>query len=106
MKFPLRFILPSWVACFVASMPVVSTAAAPSQDEAQLTAMVRADWQAQEKRLGRDVQSAEAIQAALERTRRLLADLSAMERLGGFFHGGRAVGAICGARGESLDDAP
>ena len=81
MKFPLRFILPSWVACFVASMPVVSTAAPPSQDEAQLAAMVRADWQAQEKRLGRDVQSAEAIQAALERTRRLLVDLSAMECL-------------------------
>ncbi len=43
-----------------------------------LAAMVHADWEAQELRLGRSSDSVEAIQAALDRSRKLLSDLSAM----------------------------
>jgi hypothetical protein len=55
-------------------------AAPPSQGEADLAALVHADWEAQEKRVGRDPQSAEAVQAALQRARLLLDDLAAMNR--------------------------
>jgi len=40
--------------------------------------LVRADWESQEKRLGRTVESADAIQAALDRAARLREDLAAM----------------------------
>ncbi len=78
MKSTWPFILRLLIVSLWAGVPVVSPAAPPSQSEADLTALVHADWEAQEKRVGRDPQSAEAIQAALERTRLLLDDLSAM----------------------------
>ncbi|MHB9065572.1 MAG: HzsA-related protein [Pirellulaceae bacterium] len=55
-------------------------AASVADDTAALTAMVRSDWEAQETRLGRTPQSREAIEAALERTSRLLNDLTAWQR--------------------------
>ncbi len=45
-------------------------------EHAELAITVRSDWEAQEVRLGRTPQSAEAIQAALDRARRLAVDLT------------------------------
>ncbi|MHB8972891.1 MAG: hypothetical protein ACYC3X_17655 [Pirellulaceae bacterium] len=58
----------------------MSCAAPAAEDHVALESMVRADWEAQEKRLGRGAQSAEAIQAALQRTSQLLNDLAALQR--------------------------
>ena len=49
-----------------------------SDASATMEALVRADWNAQEARWGRTVDSAAAIQAALDRAARLSDDLSAM----------------------------
>ncbi len=66
------------VAGWVAPALPVLLAAPAAEDSAALAAMVRADWEAQETRLGRGPQSAEAIQAALQRTSQLLNDLAAL----------------------------
>ena len=61
----------------VAGVSLQAAAAAERGTRApgDLQAMVEADWAAQETRLGRAAGSPEAIRAALERTRLLLADL-------------------------------
>jgi hypothetical protein len=56
----------------------------PSQDAAKLEALVRADWELQEARLGRAAHSAEAIQSALDRSSQLLDDLGAIDGNGDF----------------------
>ena len=54
-------------------------------DAAALQHAVRADWAAQERRLGRTPQSAEAINAALLRTRLLLESLRRVEGVRALF---------------------
>jgi hypothetical protein len=56
--------------------------AVPDADAAAMQSMVHADWELQEKRLGRAQQSPEAIRAALARAARLLEDLRAPPPLG------------------------
>ena len=51
-------------------------------DGSALDTMVRADWDLQEKRLGRSPQSIEAIQAALRRAVLLLEDLRGIQGVG------------------------
>ena len=63
--------------CVVPALSVLPAAPA-AEESAALAAMVRADWEAQEARLGREPQSVEAIQAALQRTAQLLNDLAAL----------------------------
>ena len=61
------------------AVPLANSVAAPSADDsASMMVQVRADWEAQEKRRGRALESAEAIQAAVERASRLREDLLAM----------------------------
>ena len=63
--------------------PAAASAGDAGQDPADAGAMraqVRADWEMQEKRLGRSAQSPEAIRAALRRAGLLLEDLP---RVGG-----------------------
>ncbi|MCY2950817.1 MAG: hypothetical protein NTU53_02435, partial [Planctomycetota bacterium] len=59
----------------LALCPQRPCAAQPARDDGDLAAMVRADWDLQEKRLGRLPQSPEAIRDALRRTALLLEDL-------------------------------
>jgi len=80
MKSTLRVIFQTLLVSWWAGVPILSMAAPPSQGEADLAALVHADWEAQEKRVGRDPQSAEAVQAALQRAGLLLDDLAAMNR--------------------------
>jgi hypothetical protein len=62
-------------AVIVLSVTLVAAAsAAPEDDAAALQKMVEADWTAQEKRLGREPHSNEAIREALRRVERLLED--------------------------------
>ena len=63
------------LACFVAFALRFSVEAHAAPATESLTALVRADWELQEKRLGRGADSPEAIQSALQRARLLLADL-------------------------------
>jgi hypothetical protein len=51
-------------------------------EAATLPAMVQADWELQEKRLGRSAQSPEAIRAALRRAALLLEDLRGIDGVG------------------------
>ena len=53
-----------------------------TRDAAVLDALVRADWQLQEQRLGRAAHTFEAIQAALDRSRRLIRDLGTVDPRG------------------------
>ena len=62
----------------VSATPTHAVAAPASEDRAAMASLVRADWEAQEKRWRRTPDSAEAIQAALERASRLREDLLAM----------------------------
>jgi hypothetical protein len=62
---------------FSRASPAGSRSAPP--DAATLDALVRSDWQLQEERLGRSAHSLEAIQAALDRSRRLLEDLGSSD---------------------------
>ena len=52
--------------------------AIPAGDDGTLQAMVEADWEMQEKRLGRTTDSPEALRQALVRTQKLLEDLHQM----------------------------
>ncbi len=56
---------------------------APATDAAALSALVRADWEEQEKRLGRSPESLEAVQAAVQRAARLFERLRTAPGVGG-----------------------
>lgn len=60
---------------------VFARAGDSEESTAALWTMVRADWEAQEKRLGRTPQSPEAIQAAVKRAFLLLEDLRRTENM-------------------------
>jgi len=61
--------------------PVLARAGDSAESAAAMWAVVRADWEAQEKRLSRTPQSPEAIQAALKRASLLLEDLRRIENV-------------------------
>jgi hypothetical protein len=65
-------------------LPLAPAGAAPSQDAeaSALQTLVLADWELQEKRLGRSAQSPEALRAAVQRGARLLAHLRGKQDLG------------------------
>ena len=66
--------------CVLLLTRTVTAAGEPSAaDLVSMQAVVRADWEAQEKRLGRLPHSPEAIESALRRTQALLADLQHRE---------------------------
>jgi len=60
---------------------VLAHAGDSGESAAAMWAMVRADWEAQEKRLGRTPQSPEAIQAAVKRASLLLENLRGIENM-------------------------
>ncbi len=66
-----RSVIPRLFAC--GALACLAPARAGDADD--LAALVRADWEAQERRLGRAPHSPEAIRAALQRAARLLDDL-------------------------------
>jgi len=77
-------------------------AAAPDK---ALRAAVEADWSAQEKRLGRDPQSPDAIRQALQRAQRLLESLGRMKQAPGLA-GERAALTRLHSAAQQLDALP
>jgi hypothetical protein len=82
-----------WVVLFAGIVaatapPQATIQAADSDDARALEVLVVADWDLQEKRLGRSSDSPEAIRAALERARLLVDD----------FHQNGAIGDVTGAK--------
>jgi hypothetical protein len=72
----------SWFGLVLVACPALASADDAGQDPADaaaMRAMVRADWEMQEKRLGRSPRSPEAIRAALRRAGLLLEDLPRVE---------------------------
>ena len=77
--------LMGWAILAVLAIPLPSGSAEIQRrpaETAALSALVQADWEIQEKRLGRASHSPEAIQSALRRARLLLNDLRTLDGIG------------------------